>query len=78
MIIKTLQVACDHDGCLAFFEGDAGESRALVVVKQARAQGWVASDGRQYCHEHVEDESIGEAEARRYSEYMKTQPDLGE
>ena len=55
MIAKTLTIFCDHNGCLALFEGDNGESRALVVIKQARAQGWVASDGRQYCHEHGED-----------------------
>lgn len=55
MIIKTLQVVCDHVGCPRWVEGSTGESRALVVIKQARALGWVASDGRQYCPEHGDD-----------------------
>lgn len=44
-----------HPHCLTFFDGESGESRALKVVRQARKQGWVASDGRQYCPEHSED-----------------------
>lgn len=57
MIIKTLEICCDHepDLCDATFEGPAGESRALVVVRLARRVGWVATNGRQFCPKHAQD-----------------------
>lgn len=55
MITKTVSVLCDHEGCWRFHEGTPGESRATPAIKQIRALGWVASDGRQYCPQHAGD-----------------------
>ena len=41
MIIKTLELSCDHDApdvCDAVVEGQAGESRATPLIKAALAQ----------------------------------------
>lgn len=55
MIIRTLELACDHDHpdvCMATVEGQPGESRATPLIRAARKLGWVCSDGRQYCPDH--------------------------
>jgi hypothetical protein len=54
----TIDIECDHPGCLTWIFGDVGHSTRSAGLmgaarRRAREHGWTHSGGKDYCPEHT-------------------------